>query len=94
MCVQQVYESLCSLLPFVKRKAPRQNPFDYVGLLESRNGKFDVNSFKEPFQKVPPDSSIAYLLEICLCYQLTLFRNSVSVETKHELPSLEMFIVL
>ena len=44
--------------------------FEYVHFIESRNRDFNVNSFKELFEKVPPDSISSYLHEIGLFYRL------------------------
>ena len=38
--------------------------FDCVDFIKSRNGRFDIDSFEELFEKVPPDSMISYLHEI------------------------------
>ena len=42
--------------------------FDCVDFIESRNRHSNVNSFKELFEKVPPDSILSYLHEIGLFY--------------------------
>ena len=44
--------------------------FDCVDFIESRNRHFNVNSFKELFEKVPPDSILSYLHESGLFYRL------------------------
>ena len=44
--------------------------FDCVDFIESKNIHFNVNSFKELFEKVPPDSILSYLHEMGLFYQL------------------------
>ena len=44
--------------------------FECVDFIESRNRHFSVNSFKELFEKVPPDSILSYLHEIGLFYRL------------------------
>ena len=44
--------------------------FDCVDFIESRNRHFSVNSFKELFEKVPPDRILSYLHEIGLFYRL------------------------
>ena len=43
---------------------------DCVDFIESRNRHFSVNSFRELFEKVPPDSILSYLHEIGLFYRL------------------------
>ena len=42
--------------------------FNGVDFIESRNRHFNVNSFKELFEKVPQDSILSYLYEIGLFY--------------------------
>ena len=44
--------------------------FDCVDIIESRNRHFNVDAFKELFEKVPPDSILSYLHEIGLFYRL------------------------
>ena len=44
-----------------------------VDFIESRNRHFSVNSFRELFEKVPPDSILSYLHEIGLFYRLQNF---------------------
>ena len=44
--------------------------FECVDFIESRNRHFSVNSFRELFEKVPPDSILSYLHEIGLFYRL------------------------
>ena len=44
--------------------------FDCVDFIESRNRHFNVDTFKELFEKVPPDSILSYLHEIGLFYRL------------------------
>ena len=44
--------------------------FECYDFIESRNRHFSVNSFRELFEKVPPDSILFYLHEIGLFYQL------------------------
>ena len=44
--------------------------FNCVDFIESRHKHFNVNSFKEPFEKVSPDSILSYLHDIGLFYRL------------------------
>ena len=44
--------------------------FECNDFIESRNRHFSVNSFKELFEKVQPDSILSYLHEIGLFYRL------------------------
>ena len=44
--------------------------FECVDFIESRNRHFNVDTFKELFEKVPPDSILSYLHEIGLFYRL------------------------
>ena len=44
--------------------------FDCVDFIESGNGYCNVNSFKELFETVPPDSILSFLHEIGLFYRL------------------------
>ena len=44
--------------------------FECVDFIESRNRHFSVNSSRELFEKVPPDSILSYLHEIGLFYRL------------------------
>ena len=44
--------------------------FECVDFIESRNRHFSVNSFRELFEKVHPDSILSYLHEIGLFYRL------------------------
>ena len=44
--------------------------FECADFIESRNRHFSVNSFRELFEKVPPDSISSYLHEIGLFYGL------------------------
>ena len=44
--------------------------FECVDFIESRNRHFSVNSFKELFEKVPPDSILSNLHEIGLSYRI------------------------
>ena len=49
--------------------------------IESRNKHVNVNSFKELFEKVSPDSILSYLHEIGLLSIVTHFKSLVSFET-------------
>ena len=44
--------------------------FECVDFIESRKRHFNVDTFKELFEKVPPDSISSYLNEIGLFYRL------------------------
>ena len=44
--------------------------FECVDFIESRKRHFNVDTFKELFEKVPPDSILSYLHEIGLFYRL------------------------
>ena len=44
--------------------------FECVDFIESRNRHFNVDTFRELFEKVPPDSILSYLHEIGLFYRL------------------------
>ena len=44
--------------------------FECIDFIESRNRHFSVNSFRELFEKVPPDSILSDLHEIGLFYRL------------------------
>ena len=48
----------------------KQILFDRVDFIESRNRNFNVDTFKELFEKVPPDSIVSYLHGIGLFYRL------------------------
>ena len=44
--------------------------FEFVDFIESRNRHFNVNCFKELFEKLSPDSILSYLHEIGLIYRM------------------------
>ena len=44
--------------------------FECVNFIESRNRHFSINSFKELFENVPPDSILSYLHGIGLYHRL------------------------
>ena len=55
--------------------------FECADFIESRNRHFSVNSFRELFEKVPPDSISSYLHEIGLFYGLQNLLRIYSFET-------------